>query len=112
MMMQSKLFLIATFFNLASAFLPPFSRGAAAPSTVVSTATKSTTFLQMAGDDNNQEFLRWARASRTASSDDNVVELSRPLGLVLNQDDRGNVYVETVAPKGNAARTGKVSLLR
>ena len=55
-----------------------------------------------------EDLLRWARSSRSAGSDDNVVELLRPLGLVLNQDDNGNVYVETVAPKGNAARTGKV----
>ena len=41
-------------------------------------------------------------------SDDNVVELLKPLGLILNQDANGNVYVETVAPKGNAARSGKV----
>merc|ERR1712183_763359 len=52
--------------------------------------------------------LRIARSSRSASSDDNVVELPKPLGLVLNQDDNGNVYVETVAAKGNAARTGKI----
>ena len=64
----------------------------------------------MAEDEKDQEFMRWARASRSASSDDNVVELQRPLGLVLNQDDKGNVFVETVAPKGNAARTGKVRL--
>lgn len=57
---------------------------------------------------NNEDLLRWARASRSAGSDDNVVELLKPLGLVLNQDESGNVYVETVAPKGNAARTGKV----
>lgn len=56
----------------------------------------------------NDDLMRWARQSRSAGSEDNVVELMRPLGLVLNQDDKGNVYVETVAPKGNAARTGKV----
>ena len=28
--------------------------------------------------------------------------------VILNQDPNGNVYVETVAPKGNAARTGQV----
>merc|ERR1712151_151386 len=32
----------------------------------------------------------------------------RPLGLVLQEDDSGNVYVDTVAPNGNAARTGQV----
>jgi len=58
---------------------------------------------------NDQDFMRWARASRSAQADDNVVVLNRPLGLVLNEDEQGNVYVETVAPKGNAARTGKVS---
>lgn len=57
---------------------------------------------------NNEDLLRWARASRSAGSEDNVVELLKPLGLVLNQDANGNVYVETVAPKGNAARTGQV----
>jgi hypothetical protein len=57
---------------------------------------------------NEDDFMRWARASRSASPDDNVVELKRPLGLVLNEDEQGNVYVETVAPRGNAARTGQV----
>ena len=76
-----------------------------APSSSVS---KRTTALGMAQSEN--DLLRWARQSRSASSDDNVVELMRPLGLVLNQDDNNNVYVETVAPKGNAARTGKVGL--
>jgi hypothetical protein len=56
----------------------------------------------------DEDLLRFARQSRSAGSDDTVVELMRPLGIVLNQDDNGNVYVETVAPKGNAARTGKV----
>jgi hypothetical protein len=66
----------------------------------------SSTALSMAKQD--EDLLRFARQSRSAGSDDNVVELMRPLGLVLNQDENGNVYVETVAPKGNAARTGKV----
>ena len=61
--------------------------------------------LSMANDD---DLLRYSRASRQAGNDDNVVELMRPLGLVLNQDEDGNVYVETVAPRGNAARTGRV----
>merc|ERR1712151_592581 len=60
----------------------------------------------MANDD--EDLLRFARSSRSAGMNDNVVELQKPLGLVLNQDDNGNVYVETVAAKGNAARTGKV----
>ena len=50
-----------------------------------------------------------ARPPRTAGVDDRVVELKRPLGIVLNEDKSGNVYVETVAARGNAARTGLVS---
>ena len=64
--------------------------------------------LYAGSQEKDSDYMRWARASRSASADDNVVELLRPLGLVLNQDDNGNVYVETVAPRGNAARTGKV----
>merc|ERR1712176_765189 len=56
----------------------------------------------------DEDLLRYSRAARSAGSEDNVVTLQRPLGLVLNQDNNGNVYVETVAPRGNAARSGKV----
>lgn len=85
--------------------------GVVAPSTgrtASSLPTASSSALSMA---NNEDLLRFSRASRSAGNDDNVVELMRPLGLVLNQDDDGNVYVETVAPRGNAARTGKVCRL-
>lgn len=57
---------------------------------------------------NDEDLMRWAKASRSASANDRVVELKRPLGIVLNEDDAGNVYVETIAPKGNAARAGGV----
>lgn len=57
---------------------------------------------------NDNDLLRWARSARSAGANDRVVELKRPLGLVLDVDDSGNVYVETVAPRGNAARTGLV----
>ena len=67
------------------------------------------TQLSAKANDKDSDFMRYAKQSRSASVGDNVVELNRPLGLVLNEDENGNVYVETVAPKGNAARTGKVS---
>ena len=121
MIILSKLLLLATLGAVASAFVPTArtsSVACAATSSIAwtgvfttpSPSLSSTTSLNMAEDEKDQEFMRWARASRSASSDDNVVELQRPLGLVLNQDDKGNVFVETVAPKGNAARTGKVRL--
>ena len=72
-------------------------------STTASSSTASSTALPMANDN---DLLRWARSARTAGVDDRVVELKRPLGIVLNEDKNGNVYVETVAARGNAARTG------
>lgn len=56
----------------------------------------------------DNDFMRWARQSRSADVSDNVVELVRPLGLILNEDERGNVFVQKIAPRGNAARSGKV----
>mmetsp|Transcript_29570 Transcript_29570/g.65139 ORF Transcript_29570/g.65139 Transcript_29570/m.65139 type:complete len:201 (+) Transcript_29570:119-721(+) len=76
------------------------------PSTsITTTAQPSSTALNMA---NENDLLRWARSARSAGVDDRLVELKRPLGIVLNEDANGNVYVETVAPRGNAARTGEV----
>lgn len=58
--------------------------------------------------DSDEDFRRFTKQSRSASAGDNLVELRRPLGIVLNEDDNGNVFVETLAPKGNAARSGLV----
>ena len=87
------------------------SAAAFSPRAAATRTTTSTTALTMAADaadDDDKNFMKWARAARYATDEDEVIELPRPLGLVLNQDPAGNVYVETVAPKGNAARTGKV----
>lgn len=67
--------------------------------------SRTSTELNMA---NEKDLIRWARSARTASADDRSVELKRPLGIVLEEDDSGNVYVETLAPRGNAARSGIV----
>lgn len=95
--------LLASSIDLASSFGVPQSSGM----TTQRQQSSSTTALGM-GKKEDEDLLRFARQSRTAQTGDNVVELVRPLGLVLNQDDSGNVYVETVAPRGNAARTGQV----
>ena len=84
----------------------PATTTAAMAKTSTSTTSGSSTALSMANDN---DLLRWARSARTAGVDDRVVELRRPLGVVLNEDANGNVYVETVAARGNAARTGEVS---
>lgn len=77
-------------------------------STSSSSSTTSTSTTYLSSSQNDEELMRFSRASRSAGINDRVVELKRPLGLVLNEDDNGNVYVETVAARGNAARTGLV----
>ena len=91
--------------STGTAFTTPTSNVALQP---VTTSSTTTTSLYMSDNSSENDLLRWARSKRSAEFGDNVVELIRPLGLVLQEDEQGNVYVETVAPKGNAARTGKV----
>lgn len=105
MKITSSLITLAAIAQGASAFSPaPVSRinNNAVVSTSSSAATSTSLYM---GDD---ELTRFSRAQRQAGADDRVVELKRPLGLVLEEDAEGNVYVETVAPRGNAARTGLV----
>lgn len=87
------------------AFVPTSIGGATVLSQCPVAAAESTVALSMASEN---DLRRWEKASRAAGAEDRVVELRRPLGLVLNDDGNGNVYVETVAPRGNAARTGEV----
>jgi hypothetical protein len=44
------------------------------------------------------------RAARKPGPMDRVVELQKPLGIVLEEDEKGNVYVKELSPAGNAAR--------
>jgi stringent starvation protein B len=107
------------------AFQTPSSRSIISPKTL-----PSTTALAMSDD----SVRRFDKASRSAGADENVIELVRPLGLILNNYENGDVYVETVshafeiirvyiwiqqpkyskhlvvqvAPNGNAARGGQV----
>ena len=98
--MKSSIALLITLVaGTANAFAP-------APAGIQQSAASSVVSLKMANDN---DLLRWARSSRSAEADDRIVELARPLGVVLNVDEAtGNVYVETVAAKGNAARSGQV----
>ena len=100
-MKTTSLIIFAAVAHQANAFAP------VAHSNAVKTSADSplAPALFMAKED---ELSRYARQQRFADADDRVVELKRPLGLVLEEDANGNVYVETVAPKGNAARTGIV----
>jgi len=117
----SFLLLATTLPQCAVAFAPPrtipspsLSFEAAIVETSYSSSTlptsaspPSSTALNLS-DDNDSSFMRWNRAKRSATVGDRVVELKRPLGIVLEEDENGNVYVDAVAPRGNAARTGMV----
>ena len=95
--------------STTSAFAPVAVCSGSISVSSTTAAPSSSTALSMANDN---DLLRWARSARTAGVDDRVVELKRPLGIVLNEDKSGNVYVETVAARGNAARTGMVSAVQ
>ena len=69
--------------------------------------TRSLLVAPMAGGD-DADLLRASKGKRSADVNDRVVTLNKPLGVVLNQDENGNVFVETLAPRGNAARSGLV----
>ncbi len=102
-MKTTSLIILAAVTQCANAFAPCASIPAIG--NTIQTVSESASALKMADDD---AFSRFSRAQRSAGVDDRVVELRRPLGLVLEEDSNGNVYVDTVAPKGNAARTGLV----
>lgn len=105
--------LVAIFPPCVVAFSPPTTIQSISlgvnPGTSTAPQQSSSTALNMGDDsDMNSNFMRFNRQKRQADVTDRVVELRRPLGIVLKEDKDGNVYVDAVAPKGNAARTGSV----
>lgn len=64
------------------------------------TRPKTTTTFASGG---SSEFNK-NRAARKPGPMDLVVELQKPLGIVLEEDEKGNVYVKELSPAGNAAR--------
>jgi len=66
------------------------------------------TDLKLSPKEEQDKLIRSERGKRSSVAGDRVVELKQPLGLVLDEDELGNVFVETVAPLGNAARSGVV----
>lgn len=104
-MKTSAILLISAVVQSAIAFLPTTTTPSKSAASSSSSSWTSPTALNLAED---KDFLRFTKAARQAGLEDRVVELKRPLGVVLEEDANGNVYVETVAPKGNAARTGLV----
>jgi len=81
------IFILGAIAQNAQAFAPSSTcvRNTHSIETNVEVASRSSsTSLSMASD---EDLMRFARASRQAGVDDRVVELKRPLGLVLNEDE-------------------------
>jgi len=56
----------------------------------------------------NDAFTRANRAARRAGATDRMVEIRQPLGMELDEDTEGNVYVKKLLAGGRAAKTGMV----
>lgn len=56
----------------------------------------------------NDAFARANREMRKASAEDRMVELRKPLGLELDEDKEGNVFVKSIEKNGRADKAGVV----
>lgn len=56
----------------------------------------------------NDSFRKANREMRKASADERMVEIRMPMGLVLDEDRDGNVFVKEIDAGGRAEKTGKV----
>ena len=59
-------------------------------------------------DVRNDPVARANRASRRPGGDDRIVELRKPMGLELVQNEEGNVFVKSIEPNGRADKSGSV----
>jgi len=74
------------------------------PGRVVSRVPRTTTTMKV----ENDAFRKANREMRKAGADERVVELRMPLGLVLDEDGDGNVFVKEIDKGGRAEKTGKI----
>ncbi|CAM9525686.1 unnamed protein product, partial [Choristocarpus tenellus] len=51
-----------------------------------------------------------ARAARKVGPNDRVVEIQKPMGLVLEEDERGNVYIVEILSGSNASKNKKINV--
>ena len=69
-------------------------------------AARATTTTTMVVE--NDAFRKANREMRKAGADERMVEIRMPMGLVLDEDRDGNVFVKEIDQGGRAAKTGKV----
>lgn len=61
-------------------------------------------------EEKDRALANMARAARQVGPNDRVVELRKPLGLVLEEDERGNVYIVEILDGGNASRKKTINV--
>jgi C-terminal processing protease CtpA/Prc len=59
-------------------------------------------------DVKNDAFARANREIRRAGANDRIVELKKPMGMQLDEDKDGNVFVASIEKGGRAERSGVV----
>lgn len=94
--------LVLTLFSTVTSF----STGINAVKTVVISSILRRDVLQM--NVRNDDFAKSQRFTRKAGADDRSVELRKPMGIDLDEDDEGDVFVVGMDPKGRAAKSGMV----
>lgn len=56
----------------------------------------------------NDAFAKANRSQRRAAADDRIVELRMPMGMDLDEDKNGNVFVKSIEKGGRADKSGMV----
>jgi C-terminal processing protease CtpA/Prc len=59
-------------------------------------------------DFRNDAFTKANRELRRAAATDRIVELRKPMGLELDEDKNGNVFIKSIEQGGRADKSGKV----
>lgn len=108
--MLRKMFVYAVLVVLSCAFLLPELQAFSVPLVRTSTAItgSSSRGRQMVMDIKNDASARANREVRRASATDRVVELKKPMGMELDEDKDGNVFVKSIEKGGRADKSGLV----
>ena len=56
----------------------------------------------------NDAFAKANRSQRRAAADDRMVELRMPMGMDLDEDKNGNVFVKSIEKGGRAEKSGMI----
>jgi hypothetical protein len=56
----------------------------------------------------NDAFAKANRSQRRAAADDRIVELRMPMGMDLDEDKNGNVFVKSIEKGGRAEKSGMI----